>query len=199
MTTSDRLLLRRIPGDPAALDALYRRHVGTVTRFAARRTTRPEDLADVVAEVFVRAMESARSFDGRNDSALPWLLGITANTVRDQRRTHRRAAGVVVKLGCRGDLPDEEYALLEERIDAERVAPALLGALDRLSPDDRALVELVALDGLPVQDAARVLRIRPAAARMRLSRIRRRLRGQLAQGEPDGPVPQVPRVQGEPQ
>jgi len=47
------------------------------------------------------------------------------------------------------------------------------------------MVELVDIDGLAPADAARILGINPAAARMRLARGRRRMRAALAVEAPD--------------
>ena len=47
------------------------------------------------------------------------------------------------------------------------------------------MVELVDIDGLAPADAARILGINPAAARMRLARGRRRMRSALAVEAPD--------------
>jgi DNA-directed RNA polymerase specialized sigma24 family protein len=52
--------------------------------------------------------------------------------------------------------------------------------LARLPAGERAVMELVALDGLTPTEAAEALGILPPAARMRLARARRRLREGLA-------------------
>jgi RNA polymerase sigma-70 factor (ECF subfamily) len=53
--------------------------------------------------------------------------------------------------------------------------PALVAALARLSESDRELLLLIAWDGLSPAEAATVLAIKPATARVRLLRARRRL------------------------
>ena len=74
---------------------------------------------------------------------------------------------------------------LDARLDASRLRQPLSDALDSLAPAEREIVELVDIDGLAPSDAARVLGISPAAARMRLARGRRRLRAALAVDAPD--------------
>lgn len=196
MRSTDAQLLRDLPDDPRALEVFYRRHVETITRFIARRTTGADDLADLVAEVFVAVIESADRFDERRGSAVAWLYGIALNKLAERRRAFRRTTGLLAKLHGRGELTEEEYGLLEARIDAERTAPALLRAIDRLPPTDRALLELVALDDLSVTDAARIVGISSPAARMRMTRIRRRMRTLIGEDEdrPD-PVASTPHSQ----
>jgi RNA polymerase sigma factor (sigma-70 family) len=82
-------------------------------------------------------------------------------------------------------LDEDDYARLEARIDASRLRQPLSDALGSLAPTERAILELVDIDGLAPSDAARVLGISPAAARMRLARGRRRLRAALAVEAPD--------------
>lgn len=192
MRPTDRDLLRSCATDAAAFEALYRRHVDAVTRFTARRVAKPADLADVVAEVFVVAIESAHRFDGAHDTALPWLYGIARNKLAELHRRDRRRRDAAERAAVR-DLTDDEFALLLDRIDAQRAAPALIRALDRLPDRDRALLEMVALDGLPVGDAARRLGMASPAARMRLTRLRRRTRhlmdGEAADVAPASPAP----------
>ena len=49
----------------------------------------------------------------------------------------------------------------------------------RLSDDERAVLELIALDGLTVTDAAQVLGVQPVTARVRLHRARRTVRAYI--------------------
>jgi len=61
--------------------------------------------------------------------------------------------------------------------DAARSAAVL--PLDGLADGERAVLELVALDGLSVAEAAGILGIRPGTARVRLYRARWQLRQAL--------------------
>jgi RNA polymerase sigma-70 factor (ECF subfamily) len=178
-TPPDSELVPRLRSDPKALDAFYRRHVDRVTRFAARRCQNPEDLADVVADTFVEALLSADRFDPRRGEPVAWLLGIAAHRVSGTYRRDRRDRALGAALSGRELLDEDDYERLSRRIDAERLAPAIALALDAMPPGERDVLELVDLDGLAPVEAARALRILPAAARMRLARARRRLRSEL--------------------
>jgi RNA polymerase sigma-70 factor, ECF subfamily len=63
--------------------------------------------------------------------------------------------------------------------------PALAVALARLSESDRELLLLIAWDGLSAAEAAAVLAIKPATARVRLLRARRRLTQALSRERSD--------------
>ena len=76
--------LRAIAASPYSFEAFYRQHVEAVQRFVARRVCGREHAADLTAEVFVAAIESAAAFrPTRNGSAVAWLYA--ARTLRRQR------------------------------------------------------------------------------------------------------------------
>jgi RNA polymerase sigma-70 factor (ECF subfamily) len=56
----------------------------------------------------------------------------------------------------------------------------LAGALDRLSPELRAVVQATVLDGLTTNEAARLLGIPQGTVKTRMSRARLQLREELA-------------------
>lgn len=167
--------------DTAAFEELYRRHVGSVVRFASRRARTPEEVVDLVGAVWLEVIASLDRFEPARGDVLPWILGIAANLCATERRRQQRERDVVQRLGGRRLLEDDDFARLEREIDAAAVAPRLLRALGSLPPSERAVAELVLLDGLTPSQAADALHSRPAAVRMRLTRARRKLRA-VAEG-----------------
>jgi RNA polymerase sigma factor (sigma-70 family) len=169
-----------IAGDPEAFEVFYRRHVTAVTRFIARRVADPHLVADLTAEVFYAVIGSAHAYEPSRGSELAWLYGIARNVLASDRRREAfrlRAEGMAAG---RRLLDDDDIARLEERIDAESAARSLHQALSRLPENERAVLELVAIDSLPLKDAAVALGIRPGTARVRMHRARRAARDVLA-------------------
>lgn len=161
--------------DPDALEAFYREHLPTVQRFVARRIADPHDAADVTADVFVAAIEASARY--RADAGTPgaWLTGIARHVVAMHHRSASRRVRAVGRISGRALLDEESTARLAERIDAERDARRLHGSLSGLPQSQRAVVELVAVDGLSLGEAAMVLGITPGNARIRYHRARRTL------------------------
>jgi RNA polymerase sigma-70 factor (ECF subfamily) len=171
--------LRRIASDPAQFEAFYRQHVTDITRFVTRRVSDPHLAAVLTAEVFLAVIDSAHTYRPARGVPRAWLYGIARNVIAGQ---HRRAAGerkLAGRMAGHRVLDDDDIARLEERIDAQREARHLYRALDTLPPDERAVLELVAVDGLAVNQAAAALGIRPGTARVRLHRARRAARAAL--------------------
>lgn len=195
MPDSDAALLGRIPADRAALEHFYRRHVDGVERFAVARCRNPDEAAELVSAVFLAVIDSAAGYDRRRGSARSWLLGIALHLMGGERRRWWRDDDARRRFAGQAVVEADDYARLEERIDAARQGAAVREALRSLSSRDRELFLLVAQDELSVADAARLLGISPAAGRMRLRRARLALREALgASGphpiaEPEGGCP----------
>jgi RNA polymerase sigma factor (sigma-70 family) len=175
----------RIAAEPAALDSFYRHHIEAVTRFLARRTADPFAVADMTAEVFVAAIRSADDFEPGLGSERAWLYGIARNIAASERRRAAREHDARSRFAGRRLLDDDDIGRMEDRIDAEAEARHARAALAGLADDQRAVLELVAIDGLSVRDAAVALGIQPGAARVRLHRARRAARSALGQQRPE--------------
>lgn len=175
--------LSAIASDPAAFEEFYRRYVTVVTRFLARRVSDPHLVADLTADVFYAVIVSAHTYQPGRGSELGWLYGIARNVLAGDRRREALRLRVEGRVAGRRLLDDDDITRLEERIDAESAARSLHQALSRLPDSERAVLELVAVDGLRLKDAAVALGITPAAARVRMYRARRAARDALASSE----------------
>lgn len=181
---SDEELLAAATTDKAAFLEFYDRHVEQVIAFGVRRLGDSDQVADLVAEVFLAVLRSAGSYDPRRGTARAWLYGIAANVVAGGRRRAAKEAGAYAQLSGRRLLEPDDYAELDSRLDAASAARRLSEAMARVPRADRVVLELVALDQLTVTEAAAALGIRPGAARSRLARARRRLRADLTDPDP---------------
>ena len=169
MSASDAELVRS--HDAKGFGALYARHAEAVHGWFAARVGWAA--ADLTAETFARAWLARRTFrDQRDGSALPWLLGIGRNVLRESARHDRIETAARQRLGLPLELADDDFSSVDERLSPR---PSLRAALEALPPHERRALELRVVDELPYDDVARSLRIRPAAARLRVSRALRRL------------------------
>ncbi|MEU6145873.1 sigma-70 family RNA polymerase sigma factor [Streptomyces sp. NPDC047081] len=164
-------------GDPAGFSAFYQENFEAVLTFVTRRTSDPHVAADLTADVFVAALEAADHYDAGRGTPIAWLYGIARNVVASHGRGTVRELGAVARLKGRRLLDTEDIAALEERIDAERAVRELAERHSALSEPLRAVLDLVAVDGLTPREAAQVLGISQATVRVRLHRARRVLRG----------------------
>jgi len=149
---------------------LFERTHAPLTAYAVRRVVDPADAADVVAETFLVAWRRLDDVpDG--DAARPWLYGVARRVLANHHRGERRRLALADRLR-------EQVA---EAVPAHEPAdPALARAMDRLPPDDRELLRLVAWEELGRDEVAQVLGVPRATVRVRLHRARRRLAALLA-------------------
>jgi RNA polymerase sigma-70 factor (ECF subfamily) len=163
----------------ARFEGLYRRHYGAVVRYCVRRVG-PDAAAEVVSETFLVAW---RRFADVPDDPLPWLLGTARRVVANELRRRAREGQLLARIRDHGAVTTGDHAGAV----AER--DAVLAALDRLSPRDREVLQLVLWDDLDHATAARVLGCGTAAYKVRLHRARRRLGRLLDASVRDGSEP----------
>lgn len=170
--------MRRPGGRDAAaeFELLYRAQVDAITAYFARRSTEPQIVADLTADTFVQAIASFGSFDPKRGGGRGWLFGIARRVYAAHCEARSRQHERVARLAGRRELEPDQVGELLDRIDAEREGRGLIEALAALPEAERALVELVDLDGLTPKEAAKTLGLSAGAARMRLMRGRSRLR-----------------------
>jgi RNA polymerase sigma-70 factor (ECF subfamily) len=172
--------LPMIGTDPEIFGAFYAEHLEELQRFVARRVDDAEQAADLTADIFLAAITSAHRYRSR---ATPksWLYGIAMVVVAEDRRQGARERVREERLRGGIHLDEEDTARIEERIDAAARSRRIYGAMDQLGEDERAVLELVAIDELTVAEAAAAVGVRPVTARVRLHRARRKVRAELEQ------------------
>ena len=142
--------LDRIAREPDALEAFYRDHVEAVQRFVARRVSDPHLAADLTADVFLAAVDSAASYDSGRGPVVAWLYGVGRNAIAAEARRRARELHAVRRIEGRRLVDGAALARIEERLDAERESRRLYRAISTRGP---RLLELVA-HGLSIADAA---------------------------------------------
>jgi RNA polymerase sigma factor (sigma-70 family) len=156
----------------------YRRHRVAVERYVLRRA-QPEDVGDVLAEVFLTAW---RRFEQIPAEPLPWLYGVARRVLANDRRASQRRTDLNDRLADQPRQHDAGYA--EEVIAETDVARAF----DQLGADDQEVLRLALWEELTPAEIARVLDQKPVAVRVRLHRARHRLRKQLNSSRPALPT-----------
>jgi RNA polymerase sigma-70 factor (ECF subfamily) len=160
-------------------EELYASNYTRVFAYAMRRTSKAE-AEDVTAATFLVAWRRRNEIEG---DPLPWLLGIARRVLANERRTHRRADALAIRVRHSRDLApaDEPIAQGRDHIVAT--------ALASLRSHEREALLLTAWDELSTAQAAEVVGCSPGAFRVRLHRARKRFAGALADAEANAPAP----------
>lgn len=159
--------------DIGAFRTLYERHAGWLSLRLARRCNDAELVADAVQDTFVVIWQKPRSFRGDGDVAA-WLWGIA---IRRLISRLRQRSDVAAAFGSSDTVPaaEDEVLLSVEYGD-------MGAALARLSPEMRAVIQAVVLDGLSAREAAQLLNVPVSSVKTRLFRAKAHLRAALAEG-----------------
>ncbi|TDP94863.1 RNA polymerase sigma-70 factor (ECF subfamily) [Labedaea rhizosphaerae] len=165
----------RAPGEEQ-LRALYQEHGRSLLAYAMRLTGDRAAAEDVVQETLLRAWKHRDELSSGKGSVRGWLLTVTRNIVTDRARARAaRPAEVDQKI----DVPSTDLDPADKVADSITV----LGALERLSPDHRAVLVELYYRGHSVAETAALLGIAPGTVKSRAYYAVRALRSDLVQTE----------------
>jgi RNA polymerase sigma-70 factor, ECF subfamily len=150
-------LVRRLQRrDPRAMADLYDRY-GRLVYALILRVVRDGGIAeDLVQETFLRVWNRAQGFDAERGALGPWLLAVARNRAIDYLRS---SAG---RMRNSVEVPETEHPALfadmeKELLNSDRVR-RVRGALEKLSENQRAVIELAYFEGLSQSEMAERMR-----------------------------------------
>ena len=180
--TRDTDLIRRLSdGDENAFLEFYRRHQGSIYRYALHMTGRQETAADVVQETFLTLIRNAGKFDEEKGAPAAFLYGIAHNHVRKLHEKERRYVALNEEMcedegsqwggerqNNKGHSPNHFIDGLERAEIGELLREAVL----RLPDHYREPITLCDLEGKSYSEAAALLECPVGTVRSRLNRAR---------------------------
>ena len=179
-STDTEIVHQVVSGNVNAFERLLKRYQAHVVGIVKKHI--PFDKVEEVAqEVFVRIYQSLPTFKG-NDRFKQWLSTITIRTCYDFWRKQYRHREIPLS-----SLTDKHQLWLEEATsksssqsfyerNSQKEAREILDwALDRLSAEDRMVLELVYLEGYSIKEAANLLGWSSVNVKVRSFRARKKL------------------------
>lgn len=150
------LIARCAAGDQSALASLYDTTAGHVHGLALRILADRELAEEITGDVYLQVWRSAASYDARRGNPLAWLLTITRSRAIDRLRAiagdRRQTAPFDLGLKTASPEPNpEETSNLAQR------GRFVRAALDRLSHEQREVIELAFFGGLSHLEIASTL------------------------------------------
>jgi RNA polymerase sigma-70 factor (ECF subfamily) len=168
-----------LQGDNEAFGALVTRYQRMVAGIAWRYGFRPEDVEDIVSEVFTKTFRNLHLY--RPDHAFStWLYRLAVNHVVDRTRRAKKEQG-------RTEMPEQVVdpaARPGEDAEARERAVLVRGALEGISPRYREAIQLIYIEGLKIDEASRTLGVPTGTIKTRLMRGREALRKALVRRHP---------------
>jgi RNA polymerase sigma-70 factor (ECF subfamily) len=174
----DAELLALTASDAEAFGVFYERFEAQLLGYFWRATHRADIAADLTAEVFAAALESAGSYRPRSGSARGWLFGIARHELADTWERGRVEDRARRRLQMPPQtLTDEALERVEEL--ASRASEDALQLLESLPEDQRLAVRGRVLHELDYAELAASLSCSQSLVRQRVSRGLRALRARL--------------------
>lgn len=168
-------------GDLGSFNSLVEKYQTQAYNVACRTTGDPALAEDATQEAFISAFRNISQFRGENFRA--WLLRIVINSCYDilrRRKREREVSLEVIEENPGSTIPSpeespERYAMRQE------LARHIQKGLDALPKDQRSVLVLVDVQGLPYEEAAQALACNVGTVKSRLSRARAAMRAYLSQ------------------
>jgi len=179
---SDSEIIRQVlEGNVNSFESLMVRYKDLVLRIVKKHVPYSET-EEMAQETFIRVYQSLSGFKSRGDFK-QWVSSIAVRACYDYwRKVYRNKEVAMSSLTERQQKWLEEVASDQPEIpfqddDVQKEATELLDwAMERLSPEDRMVLELVYLEGLPGKEVADLLGWSLANVKVRAFRSRNKLK-----------------------
>lgn len=180
MEDADRLLVERVKaGDITAFERLFSRHHQRIYRFASRMCRHTQDAEDILQETFLAAYRHLNTFHGKSRFTT-WLYTIAANSCRRTRRHARESTTIGEGDGADRHVPVDDWT---RRPDVQTMQKdtrrAIEDSVAALPKDQRLVLVLRDMEGLPAEEVGRITGASVAAVKSRLHRARLAVRNDL--------------------
>jgi len=168
-------------GNAAAWESLVSEHQTNVFRLAYLFLGDSVEAEDVAQETFLRAYRSLGSFD-TNRPLRPWLLSITANLARNQRRSAGRYVSALQRLV---QAEPSRLVSVEQQSAGNLQSQRLWTALRQLDQLDQQVIYLRYFLELSVEETSVAMGVASGTVKSRLHRALARLRRVIEKDYPD--------------
>jgi RNA polymerase sigma-70 factor (ECF subfamily) len=171
---NEKELIKRIQdGETGAFSALLHQHQDAVFSLIVQIVSSREDAEELTQDVFIKAFKKINSF--RGDSAIStWLYRIAYNTAISATRK-RKQVFINLEEKNLNNMPDEVVDELLNLENDEKLLQNMKEAIEKLKPDEKALISLFYMQGRPVNEIASITKLTPENVKVKLFRTRKKI------------------------
>ena len=147
------LIVRAQQGDTQAIGELYECYRVNIFRYLYYRTSDTQTADDLTSEVFLRMIRALNSYRQQEVAFLAWLFQIARNLLTDHYR----------KMSYRSHLQLEEQEMVQQEPNSHPHSEARLNslairqALERLNDEQRDVIVMRFVTGMPIAEVAQAL------------------------------------------
>jgi RNA polymerase sigma-70 factor (ECF subfamily) len=155
------------------INELFSKHYHNVYSFAKSKTLDQHKAEDLTSETFIKAYLKIQSYDASLNFN-NWIYTICKNTFLDDVKK-KKINSISIDNYSNFEVNDTSLSPLNKLIKGEQYL-GLLGLIERLTADEKQIIQLYFLEDLCYEEITRILNITHANARTRLSRAKQNLR-----------------------
>ncbi len=157
--------------NPRRFGVLYERYYQPMFLFVFKRVRDEEATADIVSQLFLKAITNLHTYQFRGLPFSAWLYRIALNEVNQYFRDSSKQRHISAKL------VDLEQLMVEaEETQADDSIPCLVEALQLLEPAELEFLELRYFEKIPFRELAELYGITENNAKVRMHRLLKKLK-----------------------
>lgn len=152
------LVIRAQAGDEEAIAELFENNLSRIHRYSLKRLGNSQDAEDLASEVFERMLNHLPNYQYKEIPFGGWLYRIAYNLIINKyRKEGLPKKPKVVTVGNLDSSAFTDPANLQEKVEQNIEFERVLRACQRLSPNQRLVIELRFVAGLSSAETAQVL------------------------------------------
>lgn len=176
----NRIIAKAREGEREALNELVTTYWPFIYRLALGKTGNPDDAQEIAQDTFLRALAALPRYQETNATFKTYLARIALNLITDYYRKRGRTPQVfditqyhepIIDTGTR---PEEAAINSEQRQEVAKM-------LTLLPEEQRRVIELRIIQGIPVADVAKIMGKSAAAVKMLQQRALKKLKDLFAE------------------
>lgn len=164
----------------AAFEQIVIKYQSIIYNTALKICSNPDDAYDISQESLLKIYKNLQYFEGKSKFST-WVYRIVTNTALDYIKKHRKSN--VFSLNAQMDEEGDSYIenikddapTPEEILDSEETKKLVQHALDKLSPNHKAVLVLRDINGLSYEEIAEILMLSTGTVKSRINRARNAL------------------------
>jgi RNA polymerase sigma-70 factor, ECF subfamily len=167
-SVDERALVLRAQKNAAGFGELFDAYYDRIYAYAYRRVGSRDEAEDIAASVFEDALVGIKRWRWQGKPIVAWLYRIASRRVADYYRSHRAEPFI-------GDVVGAEENHVDDEMERNDEHTAVRCGLEKLSAQDREIIQLAYFDELAGVEIAAILGCTTSSAYVRLHRALKKL------------------------
>lgn len=157
--------------DPGAFGKLYEKYYTDIFKYIWKRIGDEETAANLVSNVFVKALQAIQKYTYKGVPFSAWLYQIARNEINLLYRSSKRARTVTLETyqlkAVVGEMEEDQ---------SENNLQLLLQGLEKLLPEELELLEMRYFEKRSFKEVSEILEIKEGTAKVKMHRIIQKLK-----------------------